>query len=252
MLETFQLSRKSMAELLMAIKGETNKTPLALLQDAWEQSHKLQIETGNSLSAFISTELPAIFEKIFKLKGNKAGFSINEIVLLGNQIEFTNLTSSAVQNWVKRDIKGFIGSPQLGKKYTVDQAAILFIVEDLKSSLDFDSIRNVLTLLFNNPTDRSDDVINPLELYLGYATIFEKIHHHEDKPTITKEINETLNKKIEKETKKLVESFDYLTEEQMGIVQNVLIMAIYSVNSTFFQYLSKRYLNATLFLHGGQ
>ena len=40
-----------------------------------------------------------------------------------------------MQNWVKRDIKEMIGSPQKGKKYSIEQAALLFIVEDLKQHL---------------------------------------------------------------------------------------------------------------------
>ena len=39
-----------------------------------------------------------------------------------------------MQNWVKRDIKEMIGSPQK-KKYSIEQAALLFIVEDLKQHL---------------------------------------------------------------------------------------------------------------------
>ena len=81
-----------------------------------------------------------------------------------------------MQNWVKRDIKEMIGSPQKGKKYSIEQAALLFIVEDLKTALDFESIRKLLRLIVNDPADRSDDLINPVHLYGAYSSLFEELN----------------------------------------------------------------------------
>ena len=62
------------------------------------------------------------------------------------------------------------------KKYSIEQAALLFIVEDLKTALDFESIRKLLRLIVNDPADRSDDLINPVHLYGAYSSLFEELN----------------------------------------------------------------------------
>ncbi|WP_421382363.1 DUF1836 domain-containing protein [Bacillus salacetis] len=252
-MESFKLSRKNMADLLSSLNGGTEHTPLMVLQDAWSSAHEDEMKNGKTVKAFISTEMPAILEKFFKTSSEEIGFSLNEIVSLGNQIEFTNLSSSAVQNWVKRDIKELIGSPQIGRKYTVDQAAILFIVEDLKAALDFESIRKVLTLIFNNPEDRTDDMVNPVDLYSAYASVFDKLHHHTG-PVMNEAAHRTMNgcidKLIKEECRGLMPSFSSLSKENQDIVLNVLIASALTVQSAYYQSLARRYVGAALFLTG--
>ncbi|TLS37157.1 DUF1836 domain-containing protein [Pseudalkalibacillus caeni] len=250
-METFQLSRKHLAELLLALRGDIKKSPLNVLQEAWASSHQEELDKNKALTALIGTEMPSIFQKLIKVDRKKVGFSINEIVALGNQIEYTHLSSSAVQNWVKRDVKALIGSPQLGKKYTLEQSTILFIVEDLKSSLDFHSISKILTMIFRNPADRSDDIIDPIILYNGYAAIFEKIHH-----TIIKinDGNHPLNNQIENfikaESEKFIQNLTMLSSEDQKVVLNTLIITCLSVQTTYYQSTTNRHLNAALFSYG--
>lgn len=247
-LENFQLSRKDMAELLLSLRGNNNKNPLDVLQETWTSSYKKE---NTTFTDFISTELPPIIEKLIKQEKNKAGFSINEIVSLGNQIEFTHLSSSAVQNWVKRDVKELIGSPQLGKKYTVEQAAILFIVEDLKVSLDFQSIRKILTLIFKNPANRYDDIIDPIEFYFAYASIFEKIHHTEFQHMLhQKPLNEQIEQYIKAESVACIQYFSKLNKEHEEMVTNVLIIACTTVQSSYLQSITNKHLTAALFPNG--
>jgi hypothetical protein len=252
-LETFQLSRKKMAELLISLKSEVEDQPLAILKEVWLQNHRQEVANGKSVTAFIETEMPPIFEKIINIKKRPVGFSINEIVSLGNQIEFTNLSSTAVQNWVKRDVKELIGSPQLGKKYSVDQAAILLIVEDLKASLDFESIRKILTLVFNNPDDRTDDIINPIDFYGAYSAIFDKIHHYvfdDNYPFGKQPLNTQIEQFIKDESFHAIQSFHYLNDEQTVIVLNILVISSLTVQSTYYQALTRKHATAALFLHG--
>jgi hypothetical protein len=243
-LELFQLSRKSMADFLFSLKGEGDYTPKEILQNAWAAAHE---KSGKSMEAFLDTKMPAIFEKLLRADLRKIGFSINEIVALGNQIEFTNLSSTAVQNWVKRDVKELIGSPQLGKKYSVDQAAMLFIVEDLKATLDFDSIRKILALLFNDLDDRTDDVIEPISFYSAYAAIFEKAHHQN---IVGESMHEQIEKCIKKEALRTLENFQDLTDQQKDIVSIILVTASLTVLSAYYKSLTKKYVTATLFLNG--
>src|SRR5690554_3413658 len=166
-MKIFYLTRKEMALLLLSLQGKTNKTPFVILQDAWVLTHQEELQVGKSLDAFMDTSLPSIFEKIIRMKSEDTSVSLQDIVSLGSQIEYTHYAMSSVQNWVKRDFKDLIGSPAFGRKYSVEQAAILFIIEDLKSSLDFESIRKLLTLIFHEHDNISKDLINPVDLYLG-------------------------------------------------------------------------------------
>lgn len=250
-MEAFKLSRKNMADLLLSLSNATEQSPLMVLQDAWTSSHEDKIKNGTTLNAFLSTEMPAIFEKFIKTENEEIGFSINEIVSLGNQIEFTNLSPSAVQNWVKRDVKELIGSPQIGRKYTVDQAAILFIVEDLKAALDFESIRKVLTMIFNNPEDRTDDLVNPVDLYSAYASVFDKIHHH-TAPSLhnASSMNGCVAAIIKEECQTSLPVFNGVGKENLDIVLNVLISSSLTVQAAYYQSLASRYASAALFLKG--
>lgn len=243
-LELFQLSRKSMADFLLSLKGEGELSPKQILQQAWTAAHA---KKGISTEAFLDTKMPAIFEKLLRADLKKLGFSINEIVALGNQIEFTHLSSTAVQNWVKRDVKDLIGSPHLGKKYSVDQAAMLFIVEDLKATLDFDSIRKILTLLFNDLEDRSDDLIEPIPFYAAYASIFEKTHHHN---ILGESMHDGIETCIKQEALQALAGFQDFTDQQKDIVSNILVTASLTVLSAYYKSLTKKYVTATLFLNG--
>jgi Domain of unknown function (DUF1836) len=249
MMKTFNLTRKNMADLLLSLNGTTSHTPLMVLQDAWNTMP----QDKKTVEAFISSDMPPIVQKIIKPAKREIGFSLNEIVSLGNQIEFTNFPQSTVQNWVKRDVKELIGSPQLGKKYTIEQAAMLFIVEDLKATLDFESIRKILTLVFNNIEDRTDDIVNPTDLYAAYSSVFDKIHHHSlprMKGSATGSVNELIDQFIKEECKGLFPSFEGVKEENLNIVLNVLIVSVLTVQSAFYQAATKKYVKAALSLQG--
>ncbi|MBG9586224.1 DUF1836 domain-containing protein [Cytobacillus firmus] len=243
-MDLFQLSRKSMADFLLSLKGEGELSPKQILQQAWAAAHA---KKGISTEAFLDTKMPAIFEKLLRADLQRIGFSINEIAALGNQIEFTHLSSTAVQNWVKRDVKNLIGSPQLGKKYSVDQAAMLFIVEDLKATLDFDSIRKILALLFNDLDDRSDDLIEPIPFYSAYSAIFEKAHHHN---ILGENMHDGIERCIKQEALQTLDSFQDFTDQQKDIVSNILVTASLTVLSAYYKSLTKKYVTATLFLNG--
>lgn len=254
-METFYVTRKEMASLLLALKGKTDKTPLATLQEAWMKSHKSEIEHGKSLAAFKATSLPPIFEKIIKSNLQDAGFSLNDIVSLGNQIEYTNFSITSIQNWVKRDIKEMLGGPRHGKKYSIDQTAILFLVDDLKTSLDFESIRKLLALIFNQPDDDSDDLISPTDLYFAYSSIFEELDRNNDQildiqghEAGRRNHDHMLEGLIQRKAEQYVQTLSGLTEQQQEALGNTLVIAMVSVQTAYFQSMAKRFLNATLFL----
>ncbi|MBU5442967.1 DUF1836 domain-containing protein [Paenibacillus sp. MSJ-34] len=254
-MEQFLLTRKQMSSLLLSLKGLSDRTPLAILQEAWASSHKTDIELGTSLGAFMATTLPPIFAKIIKSNQREEGFSLNDIVSLGNQIEYTNFSVTSAQNWVKRDIKDVLGSPKVGKKYSVDQAAVLFIVEDLKSTLDFDSIRKLLTYVFLHPDDETDDLINPLQLYSAYSSIFEELDANNDQvldvsghESGRKNHDHMMENLIKQRASEYAGSLHGLRPEQREAVRNILVVAMVSVQASYFQTLAKRFFHATVFL----
>lgn len=158
---TAKLTRLEMAELLLSLKGKADVPPLPLFIKSM-LSRKPASEPPDFIKRFSSRDLPY-------------GLSTNEIVELGNLCDVETLSSTSLQNWIKRDIRELIGPPQQGKKYSIDQAAILLTVKDLKIVYDFGTIRYLLTALFNTITDRSDDVISPVTYYHLYAQVLDAI-----------------------------------------------------------------------------
>ncbi|WP_010270614.1 DUF1836 domain-containing protein [Paenibacillus senegalensis] len=255
-MQTFFLTRNQMASLLLSLQGKSGKTPLSILQEAWAKSRETDILHGKTFGAFLSTSLPPIFEKLIKAGGSDNGLSLNEIVSLGNQIEYTNFSITSVQNWVKRDIKSLLGSPHMGKKYSIEQAAILFIVEDLKSTLDFDSIRKLLHLVFNDPQNLHDDWISPVQLYSAYSALYEDIDQNDDQVLDVhghyagnRNHDHIMEHIMKSKADGYVHTLDHLNKEQQETVSRILVVALVSAQTCYFQALAKRFLNASLFLH---
>ncbi|WP_028400534.1 DUF1836 domain-containing protein [Ectobacillus panaciterrae] len=248
---TFQLTRKEMADLLLSLKGWNTKQPLTIMQEAWVKVHKEDIENGKTVHAFVTTSLSPILEKLMKTNELDMGFSLNEISSLGSQIENTNFSITALQNWVKRDIKEMIGSPQKGKKYSIEQTALLFIVEDLKTALDFESIRKLLQLIVNDPANLDDDLINPVRLYAAYSSLFEELNKQGAQcctDTRAADTIELIEKTIEQKAAKLAAAFPNIKQNQQEAIRNIIVIAALSVHTAYFQMMAKRYLSATLFL----
>jgi len=252
--ESFTLTRKEMACLLHALDGRSGQKPLQVLQDIWARTHRRDLEHGTILPAFLSTALPPIVEKL--IKGNELkGLSLHEIALLGGMIEYSNLSLTSMQNWVKRDFKRFFGSPKIGKKYSLNQAAMLLIIDDLKSNLDFESIRKLFDILFNDPNDDSDDLVEPIELFGAYSSMFEELDANNDGLfDITGhgrggERGDLLTENIIVEAaSNYAKRIPGLTEKERVPIRNILFVAVLAVQTTYFLSLSRRYCNATLFL----
>ncbi|AWV33982.1 MULTISPECIES: DUF1836 domain-containing protein [Paenibacillus] len=253
-MESFALTRVEMSSLLLSLTGLSDRKPLNILQEAWAKFHREELQKGTSLPAFLSTNVPPILQKIIK-GGHVKGFSLGEIASLGHLIEYSTLTVTAMQNWVKRDFKEYLGSPKEGKKYSVNQAALLFIIDDLKSALNFESIRQLFQLMFLKPDRDDDDLIEPAKLYYAYAGLFEEIKSNPSIQTQCK-VDQVLHKEFSwKEDTSLKSSIDrvinrltHLSRAQRESVRNMLLIATISVQTCYFQSLARQYFNAALFL----
>ncbi|WP_078378550.1 DUF1836 domain-containing protein [Sutcliffiella halmapala] len=168
-----------------------------------------------------------------KAESEEVGLTMSNIVWFGNQLESAGYTEPALKNWVKREIKEYIGTPQVGKKYSIQQAAILFIVKDMKVLLDFDAIRRVLKSIFNNPVDRTDDIIHPLSFYKAYACLYENL-------IAQTEMLSEAHIKEEVHAYLMSESSFSLAEKQK--ILRSLVVAVLSVRTTYLKTLAKRYV----------
>ncbi|MBT2287814.1 DUF1836 domain-containing protein [Paenibacillus albidus] len=252
-MEAFSLSRIEMSCLLLSLTGHSDRKPLHILQGAWSKFHQMEVQEGKSLPAFLSTDIPPILQKIIK-GGSVKGLSLGEIASLGQLIEYSTLSVTAMQNWVKRDFKEYLGSPREGKKYSMNQAALLFIIDDLKASLDFESIRQLFHLMFLKPERDDDDLIEPARLYYEYAGLFEEIKRN---PTMQARGMEAVdlsnaaswkNSPLIASTERIINRLAHLTRTQQEVVRNMLLIAAISVQTSYCQSLARQYFNAALFL----
>lgn len=238
-----------MAELLFTLKGEGNEKFGKVLLKAWMEKQGDKEDCYSLFPTYVASYLPPIYEKLIRTTKKEIGLSLNEIVALGNQIEYSAFSTTAVQNWVKRDMKELIGSPQQGKKYSIDQATILYIVEDLKTVLDFESICNLLKINFNNIEDRNDDVINPLHFYSIYASVFEELHQMNehlwsDTDFWKRRKEEDMLKHVEERIDWYISSLTMIDETNREAVKNSILVAVTAVKTAYLQSLSRRYFNA--------
>ncbi|WP_150271717.1 DUF1836 domain-containing protein [Paenibacillus tepidiphilus] len=253
-METFTLSRKEMSGLLLALTGKSGQHPLQILQEAWSKFHLEEVEKGRALPAFLSTDIPPVLHKIIK-RGHVKGFSLGDIAALGHLIEYSNLSATAMQNWVKRDFKEYLGSPRIGKKYSLNQAALLFMVDDLKASLDFESIRQLFRILFLAPERDDDDLVEPAQLYFGYAELFEEIKRNPELRTqgwtelsSLEAYYAQTDSSLKEAADNLMKRLGHLTRPQIEAVRNMLMIAAISVQACYCQALARQYYHAALFL----
>ncbi|SDS82221.1 protein of unknown function [Paenibacillaceae bacterium GAS479] len=254
-MESFMLTRFQMADLLLSLNGGGSRSPIQIVQEAWKKEHRDQVASGKALPAFLSTEWPSVLEKLIKGQGIK-GVSLQEAAALGGRVEYSSLSITAMQNWVKRDFKPFFESPKAGKKYSLEQAALLFIVDDLKASLDFESIRKLFERLFRASADGScNPLLGPIEFYRAYSSLFEEMDADGDQildsgPGIVEDSgNGTLELRVREAAGRYVSRLNGLEELDKEMLGNMLLIAVFSVQAAYFHALTRRYCNATLFLN---
>lgn len=226
MMAKVQLNRKVMSELLFALKGIDDSSPIHIIM--------------NSVGNINKEDIPEFILKYERRKTKKDfGLSTNEIVALGNLCELTSFKSTSIQNWIKRDIKEIIGPPELGKKYSIEQTALLLIVKDLKAVFDFETIRYLLMKVFNTLSDRSDDLISPLKFYQLYALILENLRDI----VFQSSIKGSLENKIEKEVSLLLlQTMDIKERQIREQITHILVITVLSVLSSHFQLRTIKYV----------
>ncbi|WP_018756573.1 DUF1836 domain-containing protein [Paenibacillus terrigena] len=255
-MEIFTITRYQMSELLSGIAYTGSKSPLVILQQAWAKTHAAEKTSGKMLGAFVETSLPPIFEKLIKMTARSTGFSLNEIIALGNQIEYSHYSITSVQNWVKRDFKDLISVPDHGKKYSIDQAALIFMIDDLKATLDFDSIRKLLTIVFGQgEAGNTRRPVSPLQIYTAYTSIFEQLDKNNDQvldlsghESGKRNQDHILENLIKQKADEYAAGLNEISEKEREAISNLVFITMLSVQTSYFQSMAKRFFNATLFL----
>jgi hypothetical protein len=251
-METLSFTRKEMAELLLSINKQSARSPLTILQETWIAHYQREKAQGISMTAFVSTALPPVMERMIKSDMNPA-LSLHDIVSLGSQIEYTHFSVTSVQNWVKRDFKDFIGLAEEGKKYSLQQASLFFIIEDLRSALDYEAIRKLFEIVFpvQGDNEHHPHLIAPLDFYAAYAELFEELD--ERYRTYEGGRNDMVYKwdqMIHELSREFVSRKESFTDAQKEALQNALHVALISVHTSCFHSLARRYLNGMVFMNG--
>jgi hypothetical protein len=187
------ITRAKMAELLLSLEGDGNTQPIEIIA-SWIRSDEnlprgneydqnnffAKLLNANPLNNVVSSAASLIMKKfqntVDESLEEKMGFSLNEIVILGNMIEYSSYTTTTLQNWIKRDIKEIIGAPLVGKRYSVRQAALLFIVDDLRKLMDYNFIKGIFSSIFKCSKMGKYEFIDPLHFYSLYSNVYEQVN----------------------------------------------------------------------------
>lgn len=132
----------------------------------------------------------------------------------------------------------------------MQQIALFFIIEDLRSTLDYESIRKYFGIIFREHSERAAGMVEPLEFYAAYASLFEELDSR------IKAVSGEQGDPIAR-WDKLIDEIAYenaamhssLTEQQQKALQSALHVAIISVHTSSFHALARRYVNGMVFLH---
>ncbi|SMG29208.1 DUF1836 domain-containing protein [Paenibacillus aquistagni] len=262
-MEPFTFTRKQMSQLLLSIASYCEKRQAAApashpslnwLHEAWQRDQQPS-SSDSSLSCAMPNRLQMMIEKYIRSGMWTEGLSLNEIVALGNQVEYTNFSITSVQNWVKREIRSLVGPPRLGKKYDLQQAAIILIVEDLRAALSFEEIRQMFTSLRIHAQEPVP-IIKPLRLYQLYSTLYEALDQDNDQILDVRLFDPLkLHHDGQLESVIRLKTEEFLVEELPQereyhfLLRDALIIALTSLQTIFFQSLAKRYLQHMLHQH---
>ncbi|GKU78325.1 DUF1836 domain-containing protein [Paenibacillus sp. L3-i20] len=231
-MESYTLTRQELAFLLLALEENCPHKATEILQNSWNKNRVV---------------LPSIVEKLMRCSERK-GFSLHEIADLGNLLEFSTLSATSMQNWVKRDFKLYFSCPMAGKKYSLKQAAMLLMIDDLKSNLDFETIRRLFSILFE-PSRKEEqstgNLVSPLVLFSTYSTMYEEL----DGLKIGRTMNvDTMEGIILENAVGAAYNMKSLTAEQQAALCNILFVAVISIQSAYFQSLARRYCQEILYM----
>lgn len=244
-MESYSLTRQELGMLLQALDRQNDKKPSDILRSAW--FGKSPPPSPEHMPQRI---LPPIAEKLMRC-GDRKGFSLHEIADLGQLLDFSTLSVTSMQNWVKRDFKPYFQCPGAGKKYSFNQTALLLMIDDLKANLDFESIRRFFAILFPVPVepglcDGYANGITPLNLFAFYSELYEDLNGLYAWDSLNGEL---LEQKVRERAAKTAGALPALPELQKEAVRNMLFVAVISVQTAKFQSMARRYCQATLYMN---
>ncbi|MGO4375744.1 hypothetical protein AB4Z21_34350, partial [Paenibacillus sp. MCAF20] len=119
-----------------------------------------------------------------------------------------------------------------------------------------ESIRKLFEIVLGKPEDESDDLVGPIELYATYTKMFEELDANNDQlldisghlkgqphqDLLTEEV-------IRGAANRFADRLSGLTDKQREAIRNILLVAVISIQTSYFHTLARRYCNATLFLN---
>ncbi|REK76212.1 DUF1836 domain-containing protein [Paenibacillus paeoniae] len=241
-MEPYWLTRQDLAHVLRSLEERGGKKPSDILRHAWMRN-----ESGTEHGNLTGSPLPPIAEKLMRCS-ERRGFSLHEIADLGHLLDFSTLSVTSMQNWVKRDFKLYFHCPHAGKKYSLDQTALLLMIDDLKANLDFETIRRLFAMLFRECDESGKPGpagITPLVLFDRYTDLFHLLDQRKLWDTMN---GAQLEQTVWKEAAKSAETMTVLSAEQKAALHHMLFVAVISIQAARLQALARRYCHAALYM----
>ncbi|RJE90806.1 DUF1836 domain-containing protein [Paenibacillus sp. 1011MAR3C5] len=245
-MDRFWLTRQELANVLRSLEERGGEKPSDILRHAWTRNEPGagQSEIRGMLRG---SPLPPIAEKLMRCT-ERRGFSLHEIADLGHLLEFSTLSVTSMQNWVKRDFKMYFHCPQAGKKYSLNQTALLLMIDDLKANLDFESIRRLFAMLFCESEDNGKPAlagITPLSLFDRYTSLYQALDRRKQWESMKEE---QLEQVVWEEAAKSAEAMPALSADQKAALHTVLFVAVISIQAARLQALARHYCQAALYM----
>ncbi|WP_312855429.1 DUF1836 domain-containing protein [Litoribacterium kuwaitense] len=161
------------------------------------------------------------------------GLSITEIVLIGNMIRDAEMKETSVRNWLKRDAKALVGAPVHGRKYAIDQAVLLLMIEDMHGVLDLATVCQILENVFNQLDDRNDDLLSPKLFYQRYAqTFLQAADIQKETNLLDKEYNSAIYQAVQRTCYTLPEDVRKTSEQTLEVM-------VHAALANHFQYTAR-------------
>ena len=85
----------------------------------------------------------------------------------------TGLETHTVQNWVKR---GYLPPPR-NKRYNMEQACRIILINMLKGALSLEQICGLISYINGSLSDESDDIIDDTVLYFNFVSLAARARH---------------------------------------------------------------------------
>jgi hypothetical protein len=225
--------------LISTDKNKKNLLPiLSRTEDAF---------TKEALKALVQHFCPSVLKEMLFNKNVIPRFSLKELESIMEMALLNNVVATTMQNWIQKGFKELIGSPEIGKKYSIRQISYILFINDLNQTLDFDSIKKILQFIEEIKIKVNDfSLFTLMEIN---AKIVEINIENEKKLLLNENIDsETVDFKNNRSSSMIFEErignylkkySEKLSESQIDNLRNTSTIYFFAKNANLFKNLAK-------------